>query len=227
MIPRSHPRTVIWTPSTFSGFLSTVRSTVKTSVCTETCAPETGGRWTWWSRIGWKEGKESGDGGRTTRSTRMCVAPDGKEISGIWGRCWSRIRNTIRRWGEGQVGQMLEKRERMSMLTGRWTLLMDFCFFRWSRQAACNGDSRAPRLSLELKRVILTTLPHSHSLMLSLFSYHRKTWHQFVKTLILLFFSFSVPYNFIEWLATHSVVGPTQPYVSDCHLLFLGSIFDF
>ena len=157
-------------------------------VCTETCAPETGGRWTWWSRIGWKEGKESGDGGRTTRSTRMCVAPDGKEISGIWGRCWSRFRNTIRRWGEGQVGQMLEKSGRMSMLTGRWTLLMDFCFFRWSRQAACNGDSRAPRLSLELKRVILTTLPHSHSLMLSLFSYHRKTWHQFVKTHILLIF---------------------------------------
>ena len=137
----------------------------------------------------WLErGKRSGDGGRTTRSTRMCVAPDGKEISGIWGRCWSRFRNTIRRWGEGQVGQMLEKRERMSMLTGRWTLLMDFCFFRWSRQAACNGDSRAPRLSLELKRVILTTLPHSHSLMLSLFSYHRKTWHQFVKTHILLIF---------------------------------------
>ena len=62
-------------------------------VCTGRCAPETGGRWTCWSRIGWKEGKESADGRRRgTRSTNY-VAPDGKEISVIWG-CWSRIRET-------------------------------------------------------------------------------------------------------------------------------------
>ena len=150
-------------------------------VCTETCAPETGGRWTWWSRIGWKERiwwwwadhqkhqnvcctrrkkKSVGYGGGVGH---VLETPSGDEEKARWGRCWRKV-GGCRCWRA------------------------DEHFFRWSRQAACNGDSRAPRLSLELKRVILTTLPHSHSLMLSLFSYHRKTWHQFVKTHILLIF---------------------------------------
>ena len=179
MIPRSHPRTVIWTPSTFSGFLSTVRSTVfaQRRARQKLAGDGPGGHVLVGKReknlvmvggppeapecvLHQTEKKSVGYGGGVGH---VLETPSGDEEKARWGRCWRKV-GGCRCWRA------------------------DEHFFRWSRQAACNGDSRAPRLSLELKRVILTTLPHSHSLMLSLFSYHRKTWHQFVKTLILLIF---------------------------------------